>query len=629
VTIAPRRLRDVLKACCVVVMFACPAVAQEAPQPSAAIVPAPEIEMQSPRVSFAEADWAAARPALAGVDPLTLNAATERIFPKIGASPVPVLLPFDTTTFLKDDAADSAGESGKYFLGVQTLSFFFAGPSGYDALLLLQPHMSGLDLSFDNRVDVQISGAALLYQLGAPALAEENAVPELEGDFPGIRRVLLEERVRYTFTRFGVPYVLSMLCNDGPNSARRLSCHEADKIAVRILKALNIVGGTPQSAAAITAPQTIERPEAISPDFTYYAPGDIIPGSGMKGQGGRADTTVYAKIRFPMAEAPAYANSQSFMNWGDCDHTGRVSDGGDGKNATYHCRVNSIPLVHDESKNFAYPWRDNFCEHRYYYVGQCPSGFGHQGQDIRPGACLLRNEGADRCEPYWENVVAVADGVIMRTPSDKALYLIVDKPGEHIRFRYLHMNPQMLDAAGMVSGRAVSEGEVIGAVANYGRYAGGTTYHLHFDMQVPTRDGWVFASPYITLVAAYERLIGARGQVVRDAILATASIGTPATDGQAGILATANIAPPNAIVAPESESAREHKTASAEHCTTRVVRGHRRRLCKPDFAERRERARHGVRSVDRGVSHESRRARHHGGDLHTRHARSASRHHGA
>ena len=34
------------------------------------------------------------------------------------------------------------------------------------------------------------------------------------------------------------------------------------------------------------------------------------------------------------------------------------------------------------------------------------------------------------------------------------------------------MNPQMLDAAGMVSGRALSEGEVIGAVDNYGQRAG-------------------------------------------------------------------------------------------------------------------------------------------------------------
>ena len=109
---------------------------------------------------------------------------------------------------------------------------------------------------------------------------------------------------------------------------------------------------------------------------------------------------------------------------------------------------------------------------------------------------------------------------------------MVDKPGVHIRFRYLHMNPQMLDAAGMVSGREVVEGEVLGAVDNYGRAPGGTTYHLHFDAQVPTRDGWVFVNPYMTLVAAYERLIGARGQVVNDAMFATAPAPV-AADGQA------------------------------------------------------------------------------------------------
>ena len=95
-------------------------------------------------------------------------------------------------------------------------------------------------------------------------------------------------------------------------------------------------------------------------------------------------------------------------------------------------------------------------------------GLGHQGQDIRPSSCLERDR-AGRCEPYQEDVVAVSDGVLMRDPGDRALYLVVDKPGEHIRFRYLHMNPQMLDAAGMVSGRTVAEGEVLGAVGNYGR----------------------------------------------------------------------------------------------------------------------------------------------------------------
>ena len=51
------------------------------------------------------------------------------------------------------------------------------------------------------------------------------------------------------------------------------------------------------------------------------------------------------------------------------------------------------------------------------------------------------------------------------------------------------------------------EGEVIGKVGNYFKRERATTYHLHFDMQVPTKYGWVFVNPYMTLVAAYERLI--------------------------------------------------------------------------------------------------------------------------
>ena len=48
-------------------------------------------------------------------------------------------------------------------------------------------------------------------------------------------------------------------------------------------------------------------------------------------------------------------------------------------------------------------------------------------------------------------------------------------------------------------------------------------------MQVPTKDGWVFVNPYMTLVAAYERLIGARGVELRTIAAACA-----ATDSDPG-----------------------------------------------------------------------------------------------
>ena len=35
-------------------------------------------------------------------------------------------------------------------------------------------------------------------------------------------------------------------------------------------------------------------------------------------------------------------------------------------------------------------------------------------------------------------------------------------------------------------------------------------------MQVPTKYGWVFVNPYMTLVAAYERLIGGRGTEIKE-----------------------------------------------------------------------------------------------------------------
>src|SRR5262249_53708205 len=56
----------------------------------------------------------------------------------------------------------------------------------------------------------------------------------------------------------------------------------------------------------------------------------------------------------------------------------------------------------------------------------------------------------------------------------------------------------------------------IGHAGNYDHGERATTYHLHFDIQVPTRYGWVFVNPYMTLVTAYERLIRGRGQEVSD-----------------------------------------------------------------------------------------------------------------
>src|SRR5262249_60933960 len=112
-----------------------------------------------------------------------------------------------------------------------------------------------------------------------------------------------------------------------------------------------------------------------------------------------------------------------------------------------------------------------------------------QGQDIRRASGTQRTKGATRWEPYQHDVVAVRDGAVLRAPSQEALQIVVNASNERVRFRYLHMLPRQFNADGMVSGRLVHEGEVIGKVGNFFRRERATTYHLHFDMQVPTKYG--------------------------------------------------------------------------------------------------------------------------------------------
>jgi len=491
-------------------------------------------EIKSPRITPTRVDWDSVAADVGALEPgnpvivpelmARINRATGERFANIAASPVPVLLPFDSAMFLHDRAAppEPAAASANapadlYLFGFNSVPFFYPGPSGYDAVVIARAQeMPELRIGADT-IYIHIGGSALLYQLDEPVGMIGWPVHGLD-EIPGIRRLYLENYVRYSFVRYGVPYVVAIECSDGAVRFRRISCRDADKVAVRFLKSLRVAGGTPGAQPEAITAHTIERPAEQSSVFTYRSPGDILPGTGFRRKGGVADYTVYSKIRFPLADAPAFANSQSFMNWGDCDATGRSGAGVlDGVRA-YRCRVNGQRLVLDESApdNYSYPWRDNFCEHRYFYVGQCPAGLGHQGQDIRPAFCKQRMQGTNRCEPYLHDVVAVRDGAVLRAPTQEALYIVVNAPNEHIRFRYLHMFPRQFNAAGMVSGRLVHEGEVIGKVGNFFRRERATTYHLHFDMQVPTKYGWVFVNPYMTLVTAYERLIRGRGQEIKE-----------------------------------------------------------------------------------------------------------------
>lgn len=515
---------------------------------AAAACPLRAQEFGPPQISVVRADWGRAVAELAqlplatATDPDTsrpleeLNAALDAPFPDIAASPVPVLLPLDAAAYLRDRAAGTALGIDRYLQGFRASRYFNAGPSGYDAVFEVRsgatPELS--NLASREPVYVNITGAAALFELPPPNGEEELPNHGLEREIPGLRRFIIENHMRFAFERYGVTYVVSILCFDGPARGRRVSCRDADRVGKAFLRALQFAGGKPQSVLARAAAPA--RPQKLSEDFRYHAPGQIIPRTGVKGRGGVPDPTVYAAIRFPMQDAPAFVNSQSFMHWGNCDMTGRVG-WRRSKGAPYRCRVNSKPLVFDESapENYAYPWRDNFCEHRAFYVAQCPAGFGHQGVDIRPSECQLRKPDSDRCQPYHAAVVAARRGMILRPGSQDGVVLVSNTPDALLRFRYIHMNPRKLDADTMTNGRVVQEGEVVGQVGNYSRYEGATTVHLHFEMLVPTRYGFVRVNPYATLIAAYERLIGARGQAIEppDSEAAVASPGNGAENEKA------------------------------------------------------------------------------------------------
>ena len=466
-------------------------------------------------------------PALAWV-----NGVMAQRFAGLTTSPIPVLMPFDVDALMRDQATGTAGGDERYLSGFHAARFFYPGPAGYDAAVAIRtidvPELA--EIKFTEPIEVQISGSAVLYDLDTPIVAEGQTVPSLEPEFPGIRRTMLEHYVRYTFMRFGVPYVVSIACFDAGVSRYRLpTCRSADQIAHRFLRALRVVGGGPRDLH-VASPLPLERPASVSRAFGYYGPGQLLSGTGFHGQGGRADYTVYSQIRFPIEDAPAVASSE-----------------------VYQRRAVTQTAEPDEALAPALPWRDNFCERRGFPVAQCPAGIGHQGQDIRPAPCKPP-PGTERCTTHG-NVVAVRDGVILRSARQEAAYLFVNSANEHIRFRYLHMNPRKMDDDNLLSGRRVHEGEVIGQVSNFSMKEAGTSYHLHFDVQVPTKFGWVFVNPYMTLVTAYERLIGKRGtQYAEPSVVATAD---PATTGSITAIPRAEPERPRPVSVKQS---RRHKS---------------------------------------------------------------------
>jgi len=119
----------------------------------------------------------------------------------------------------------------------------------------------------------------------------------------------------------------------------------------------------------------------------------------------------------------------------------------------------------------------------------CPSGTGHQGQDIRAATC---KKGV-----HW--TVAAVDGTITNVGS----YSVYLTAPDGTRFDYLHMQDVVVK-----EGQKVKRGDPLGKVSNqFGGSA--TTVHLHFNIKQNVAGvGLVFVPTYLTLVKSYETLLG-------------------------------------------------------------------------------------------------------------------------
>lgn len=185
---------------------------------AASIIAAAAQEMKSPRISSTQVDWDAAVREFASIDSLKqadvpaamaeLNSATGGRFANIAASPVPVLLPFDTAAFLReravaanaaDPAAGMSNAPGDYLSGFGAVTLFYPGPAGYDAVVMARAQeMPELAIGYPDSINIHIGGSALVYELDEPVGMIGWPVHGLEG-IPGIRRMYLENYVRYTF----------------------------------------------------------------------------------------------------------------------------------------------------------------------------------------------------------------------------------------------------------------------------------------------------------------------------------------------------------------------------------------------------------------------------------------------
>ena len=279
------------------------------------------------------------------------------------------------------------------------------------------------------------------------------------------------EGVYVTWREFGAAYAISVECSND-DDARCKGTAFAESLA----NSLVFVGGSRTNAAErlVSSGDIASSPADASTAFSYRPAGELVPCSGV---GTANHQNLVPAFRFPIENAPSFANSQVYSRGGlyaCCDTSCRCKECGG------QC----------DAANYDYPWRDNFCEKRSANNPLCPGSTGHQGQDIRPATC----------KKNLHSAVAVAAGKITSIGS-YSVVLRDDSTG--VRYWYLHM-----DKLAVTEGMSVTAGTVLGKVSNRFKPKTPTTIHLHFETRLNVQKlGIVPVPPYTALVASYQRLL--------------------------------------------------------------------------------------------------------------------------
>lgn len=473
---------------------------------------------------FAVSDKEAFRPLA------NLNGFVASAYPDTKAVPVPVLAPIDTTRYLDDIGRNGLlpQDTSVSYLAPSVMRMqFLAKTGGYDALVrvhgdLLKRHrITNTDL-----VTVHLGATGLLYERGAEGSPRRaDAVGTLVDDkqlqalYPGLRRLVGADDVTYSFSKYGVPYFANITCEARKWPVTRvIACSQVDPIMRAVLLDLRLIGGSP-TALERRSDACGPRPENASATFKFYPPGDLPDALSQGGKGGVETKTCWApgNFRFPLKTANAFANTQIFLHSGDCGGRANQIQLSGGR---YKCKQNPTKVLEKREShldNYAYPWRDTYCEVR-NDNGRNPPDCkqpigGHEGQDIRPHEC--RPDG-QRCKINLFEVVAVTRGRALWT--EKNHIRLVAEDGTGLYYMYLHMSPEALQEAKMKRGEwvPVNAGDKVGKVGNWmATEPNGTTAHLHFEIRKqggePCAGYGCTSSPYWTLIRAYEQLIGTRG----------------------------------------------------------------------------------------------------------------------